>query len=179
MPRIDVPEGRDPMAHTWAHMAVPLTSAAAHLSETIYTKTSLSLREFEAARIKIAHLNDCNVCRNYRTARDVPGVSDDPNAVPEEFYERVFEPTWPGYSEREQLAIEFAERFSLDHTGMDDAFWDRMHAAYTDDEIVDMAICVGTLVALGRVNRVLEIDGACQISPEVLRSSVDAARNAS
>ena len=46
---------------------------------------------------------------------------------------------------------------------MDDAFWSRLRGAYTDGEIVDLGICVGMWLSQGRLNRVLDIDGACRV----------------
>jgi alkylhydroperoxidase family enzyme len=63
-----------------------------------------------------------------------------------------------GYTEREKLAIEYAERFVLDHLGMDDEFWLRLRAAFADDEILDLAICISTFLALGRLLQVLRIE---------------------
>ena len=41
--------------------------------------------------------------------------------------------------ERTRLAAEYAERYALDHHGLDDEFWTRMKAAYTDSEIVELS----------------------------------------
>src|SRR5208282_84096 len=98
------------------------------------------------------------------------------DSVPEVLYEHVLDPNWEGYTARESLAIRFAELFALDHLSMDDAFWQQMHAHFSDEEIVDLTACVGYFVAFGRFNRVLEIDGACQIPNNELRRTVDAAR---
>jgi alkylhydroperoxidase family enzyme len=64
----------------------------------------------------------------------------------------------PGYSEQERLAIEFAERFALDHTGMDDEFFAGLRREFTDAEILDLAICVAAFLSLGRLLRVLGIE---------------------
>ena len=37
--------------------------------------------------------------------------------------------TAAGFTDRERLAAEYAERFALDHTNLDDEFWTRMRAA--------------------------------------------------
>ena len=64
---------------------------------------------------------------------------------------------------RARLAAEYAERFALDHHGLDDDFWDRMKAAYTDAEIVELSMCLGSWIAFGRLNRVLGLDTACTL----------------
>ena len=62
------------------------------------------------------------------------------------------------YSDREKLAIEYAERFALDHTSMDEAFFARLRAHFRDDEVLDLGICVMAFLGMGRLLAVLEID---------------------
>ena len=38
-----------------------------------------------------------------------------------------------------------------------------MRAAFTDPEIVELGVCVGMWVSQGRLNRILDIDGACRV----------------
>ena len=164
MPRIDVPAGQDPLVHLWTTKAAALTAAAGALSDAVYRRSTLPLREFEAARTRIAQINDCQLCLDWRTARDVPERAVGGEEVPPELYERVgSDPGWQGFTERERLAAEFAERFALDHRSMDDAFWDRLHAAFSDDELVELAVCVGSWLAFGRLNRVFDVDGAWRV----------------
>jgi alkylhydroperoxidase family enzyme len=163
VPNVTVPAGSDPLVHVWTALAPKLTAAAGGYSHAVYEHSSLSLREFEAARITMARINDCALCLDWRTARDVPSRGAAPDEVPEAFYAEVGSPDGGGLTERERLAAEFAERYATDHRGMDTSFWDRLHAAYTDDELVDLALCVGSWLALGRFNQVFDIDGACRV----------------
>jgi hypothetical protein len=48
---------------------------------------------------------------------------------------------------------------------MDDDLWDRLHAQFSDAELVDLGLCVASWLALGRFNQVFDIDGACRIPP--------------
>jgi alkylhydroperoxidase family enzyme len=177
MPRIDVPDGQDPLTYVWTELAPDLTTAAGRYSHAVYEKSRLSIREFEAARITVARINDCAICTNWRTARDVPSRGLAADAVPEAFYAQVGRDeanrggaTRDGASgeqieltERERLAAEFADRYATDHRRMDADLWDRLHAVYTDDELVDLALCVASWLALGRFNQVFDIDGACRV----------------
>ena len=164
MPRIAVPADRDPMMYLWTEKAPALTGPAGAFSGAVYNETSLELRTFEAARIRIAKINDCQVCQGWRSARDVPGKWDGNAEVPEEFYDNIgVNPGWDGFSERERLAAEFAERFAVDHLSIDDAFWARLHDAFSDDVIVELALCIGSWIAFGRLNRVFDVDGACRV----------------
>ncbi len=71
---------------------------------------------------------------------------------------------------RTRLAAEYAERYCLDHHGLDEEFWGRMKAAYTDREIVELSMRLGSWVDFGRLNRVLGLDAAC-VLPSHLPSS--------
>jgi alkylhydroperoxidase family enzyme len=152
MARIDVPDGQDPLLHLWGTMAPALTAPAAAFSDAVYTGSTLPLREFEAARITIAQVNQCNICLTLRA----DGGPD------QAFYDAVLGDR-AGLSEREGLVCEFASRYATDHLSMDDEFWARLHAAFTDDELVQLGLCVGSWLAFGRLNRVFEVDGACRI----------------
>ena len=80
----------------------------------------------------------------------------------EELYAHVAEyRSWPGYTDRERLAVEFAERFVVDHTNMDDEFFVRLRGCFADDEIVDLGLCVAIFLGLGRFLRVLDISEPC------------------
>jgi alkylhydroperoxidase family enzyme len=84
--------------------------------------------------------------------------------VDEELYAHVAEyRDYPGYSERERIAVEYAERFVTDHLSIDDAFLTRLKAAFADDEILDLSICIAAFLGLGRILRVLGVDPACEI----------------
>ena len=169
MPNVTVPPGSDPLIHVWTTLAPKLTAAAGGYSSAVYEHSSLSLREFEAARITMARINNCAICLDWRTARDVPSRGAEPDEVPESFYAAVgsADDAGPGggevLTEREGLAAEFAVRYATDHRNMDDELWQRLHAAYSDDELVDLALCVGSWLALGRFNQVFDIDGACRV----------------
>ena len=126
-----------------------MAAPAAAYSDAVYTQASHSVREREAARITIARINECNICLNMRSE----------DGLDEAFYDGE------GRSERESLAAEFATRFASDHLAMDDDLWARLHAAYSDDELVDLGLSVASWLALGRINQVFGVDGACRIPP--------------
>ncbi len=83
--------------------------------------------------------------------------------VNEELYAHVAEHGHPEYSAQEQVAIEYAERFALDHLGIDDEFWARLREQFTDPEVLDLSICVGNWLAFGRLTQVLHLDVVCEI----------------
>ena len=68
MPNIEIPPDRDPMIFLWSERGRPLTGAAAKFSNTAYYESTLSPREFEVVRMRIAEINDCRVCQTFRAA---------------------------------------------------------------------------------------------------------------
>ena len=163
MPRVTVPADQDPMMYVWGSLAPHLTQPAGAFSHAVYESSVLALREFEAARISIARVNDCNICLNWRSARDVPSRAASPDEAPEAFYDAVLAEDYRDLTDRERLCAEFATRFAVDHLAIDDDMWRELHANFTDEELVDLALCVGSWIAFGRLNRVFDVDGACRV----------------
>jgi alkylhydroperoxidase family enzyme len=84
--------------------------------------------------------------------------------VTEDFYRHVADAhASDDYSEQERLAVEYAERFALDHTRVDDAFFVRLRASFTDPEVLDLTICLAHFLGLGRLLRTLGIDQTAQL----------------
>lgn len=174
--RIDVPaeRGHDPYGFATEHLAPEIMSAGAAFSKAVYQYSKLSLREFEGARARTAEINGCIICQQFRAARDLGGmfagtgtrgtVVDNGPAPDEAFYAAVSDwRTATIYSEREALAIGFAERFGTEPKALadDNAFWGRMRSAFSDAEIADLANSVAAWVGLGRVAHVLGFDEVC------------------
>ena len=154
---IDVPEGKHPVIYVWGEMVPKIGIPAAMFSQAVYEHGSLSLHEFEAARLTIAEVNGCVFCQDWRTERDGRTVDAD-------WFEAVEHwRTSDRLDDRSRLAAEYAERYLVDHHSIDDEFWVRMRAVYTDNEIVELSMCIGSWLAFGRLNRVLGLDVACQL----------------
>jgi alkylhydroperoxidase family enzyme len=152
MARLDVPESApDPLLHLWS-LVPRFSGPAAAFSDAVYKQRTLSLGEFEAARISVARINDCAICL---TIRPDDGPTQD-------FYDAVLG-GGGDLTEREALAAEFARRFAADHLGMDDELWSRLHAVFSDAELVELGLAVGSWLAFGRLNRVFEVDGMCRV----------------
>ena len=111
----------DPRIAIWQGLQPEMANAFVALSETVYQHTKLGFRVAEAARFRIAQstgaaLPELRVARSLRPDGRV-GVTDDANVsarrgpVPDEAFYAAVE-TWresPLFSERELLAIEYAE----------------------------------------------------------------------
>ena len=159
MPRIHVPDGPgDPEARVWA-LRPEMGAAAAALSQAVYERSILPVRERELARIRIAGINGCAICLKWRST---PGAA---GAVSEAEYVAVATGEVPTTcSPREALVIDYATRFATDHESLDDSAFARLHAAFTDAEILDLTVCVGGWLALGRTLHVLGIDDYCPLA---------------
>jgi alkylhydroperoxidase family enzyme len=158
MPRIGTSTDDDLAG--WLAPRPKLGQGLGALSDAVYNHSELPLRIREIARMRIAEDNECLVCRNMRDANGpADGIDDD-------FYAHVRDwAGWPGYSERERIAAEFAERFATDHTSLrdDDDFWSRCRANFDDGELLDLGICCALWLGSGRLMRVLDVAQACQI----------------
>ncbi|WP_018655705.1 carboxymuconolactone decarboxylase family protein [Actinomadura flavalba] len=152
---IDVPDGKDPIEYVWGEMVPGIGPAAAGFSLAVYAHTTLGLREFEAARLRIAQINGCVFCLDWRTERDGERVEA-------EFADAVTDwRTTDRFDDRTRLAAEYAERYALDPHGLDEPFWERMSAHYAQREIVELSMSLGSWLAFGRLNHVLGLDTRC------------------
>jgi alkylhydroperoxidase family enzyme len=157
MLRVTVPEGSDPIIHAWGVMVPGIGPAAASFSQAVYEHHTVELETFEAARLRIAQLNGCIICKSWRTEVDGETVDD-------AFFEAVDD--WrasPALADRPRLAAEFAERYVNDHHGIDDAFFARLREHFSEAELVELAMCIGSWVAFGRLNRIFGLDETCQL----------------
>jgi alkylhydroperoxidase family enzyme len=145
----------------WIALSPDLGKAMAAFSNAVYTRNRLPMRVREIARSVIAHANECVVCINTRDA-DGPAAG-----VDEDLYAHVGEwRTWPGFTEPERLAAEFAHRFATEHARLrdDDAFWQRCRDHFTDELLADLALSCAMWVGMGRMLRTLDIGQACTIT---------------
>jgi alkylhydroperoxidase family enzyme len=123
-----------------------------------YQQSVLPPQERELARMRIAQINDCVACSDFRA----PSVLE--AGVAPALYDHVAEwATYPGYTDRQRLAIQYAELFADDPAGMTDEFFGQLRAAFSDPEILDLTLCVAVFLGLGRTLAVLGIDQSCAI----------------
>ena len=152
---LEIPDGKDPITYVWGELVPGIGPAASALAMSVYEHSTLGLREFEAARLRIAQINGCLFCLDWRTERDGEKVELD-------FDEAVTNwRTTEALDVRAKLAAEFAELYAEDHHAIDDAFWDRMLEHYTQAEAVELSMCIGSWMGFGRLNRIFGLDAAC------------------
>jgi AhpD family alkylhydroperoxidase len=163
MARITIPDGDTPEIERVWPLAADLGQAVQGLSGAVYSNPRLlPARVREAARMKIAHINGCNVCMGWR----IPALAK--VGVNEELYAHVDDPSNAEYSAAEGLAIEYAERYANDHRSIDDDFFARMHEQWSDEEIFELTILIANWLAFGRLTAVLDLDEACAWEPRAI-----------
>ncbi len=168
-----------PFENMGRHYATPIVHAAGAYGTAPYQHSTLSLRELEAARYRTALINGCQTCTAFRGGRDFPGlfaafdgdletsVYTHGPAPDEAFYAEIENwQTAPGYSQRERLAIRYAEGIGQDPHGIaqDEKFWAEAKAAFSDAEIVDLTYSIGAWMAGGRALHVLGMDAVCSFA---------------
>jgi alkylhydroperoxidase family enzyme len=158
-----------------------MAAAMEQLSAAVYQETTLSFREAEGARIRIAQINGCLMCQGYRIAEDLAAAlqkmdtGEDANVhgrgeAPDEAFYQLMAGDWRSSDKltaRERLSAEYAERISLEPIPLpyDDDFWARLNAEYDEGEIADLSYSITTWIASGRIVHALGLDGACAIGP--------------
>ena len=158
MARIDVPDGPGGDAAMVWSLQPAMGKLVDQMVTAAYQRSILPATEREVARMRIAQLNSCNACATFRA----PSVLD--AGVTEDLYEHLGDyRTYAGYTTRQRLAIEYAERFNEDHQGIDDDLVGRLRAAFSDAEVLDLTMCCAVFVGLGRALEVLGIDDSCAI----------------
>jgi AhpD family alkylhydroperoxidase len=158
MARLDVPDGPGGEAAMIWTLRPQLGDMVERMIRGAYQQSILPPDERELARMRIAQINDCVACSDFRA----PSVVE--AGVAAELYENVAAyATYPSYTARQRLAIEYAERFANDHGSIDETFFGRLREQFTDPEILDLTLCVAVFLGLGRSLAVLGVDQSCAI----------------
>jgi AhpD family alkylhydroperoxidase len=153
MARIDVPEGPGGDAAMVWSLRPDMAGMVDRMIATAYQRSILPAAEREVARMRVAQLNACGPCATFRAPSVVAA------GVAEDVYDHLDEyRTYPGYTARQRLAIEYAERFVTDHHAIDDDLFARLRGEFTDAEILDLTLCLAVYLGLGRSLEVLGID---------------------
>lgn len=117
-----------------------LAQAQIALHRRFYDSSILPERLLELVRLRIASINQCEVCQTSRKSADVSEediaclAGDDPRFTP-----------------AERAALAFAEAFAVDHLGMGPYDIDRLRSHFTTDEIVEIAMFAALMVGSGRL----------------------------
>jgi AhpD family alkylhydroperoxidase len=158
MARITLPEGTDDESIRLLGLQPAMGNAMAVIADAIYAKSSLDSRVREAVRMRVAEINQCQLCLNTRF--------DDlqEKGINENFYQQVS--VWRDsdvFNSKEKLALDYAERFAENHLSIDDAFMAMLAEHFSATEIYELTFTIAGLIANGRTLQVLQIDQHCKI----------------
>jgi AhpD family alkylhydroperoxidase len=156
--RIVVPDGPGGDAAMVWSLRPEMAGMVDRMITTAYQRSNLPAVEREIVRMRIAQLNACDACATFRAPSVVDaGITDEEYAHVEEWR------TCSGYTDRQRLAIEYAERFAADHRTIDDELFARLRTGFADDEILDLTLCCAVFLGLGRTLEVLGISDNCPL----------------
>ena len=62
------------------------------------------------------------------------------------------------FSERERIALEFAELMALNHREIGDEMFKRLRGEFSDAEIVELGMAIGQYIGFGRLLMVLDLE---------------------
>jgi AhpD family alkylhydroperoxidase len=157
MARIALPDGTGPDVSRALSYRPRLAAAVDAFDQAVWAST-LDWRLHELVRMRIAEINGCTLCLEWRT----PAAFD--AGVTEELLGAVSRAeTEPAFTEAERTAIEYAARYCTDSTNIDAGLFERLHQHFDDGEIVELTLIISKYLALGRVMQVLDLDQSCAI----------------
>ena len=61
-------------------------------------------------------------------------------------------------TDREKLAVRFAQRMATDHLSMGDDFFEELRAEFTDPEIFELGMITGQFIGYGRLISILDLE---------------------
>ena len=158
MARIELPEGDGFEVMRALSLRPSFAEAVTTYDQAVWAST-LEWRLHELVRMRIALVNQCTVCMDWRTPAAVEaGVTDELLAGVTEAA------TSDAYSDAEKVAIEYAHRFATDSANIDDGLLDRLKQHFDSGEIVELTLVIGKYIAFGRFMQVLGLDQTCSVS---------------
>jgi AhpD family alkylhydroperoxidase len=158
----DRAEGRDPALNAVMAHNPKLFERYFSFFYPAHEEGLLETRIKEIARIQIARLNNCQACLNARYASAQAQGLDEERIAQLELSEAERQ-----LDEREQLAVEFADRLAFDHQRIDQPFVDRLLSFFSPAEILELGMMIGQYIGFGRL---LVAMGISEHSKEVFAS---------
>lgn len=159
MARIALPDGGG-LEVGKALMAAPHFVDVVVGYEKAVAQSPLDPRLHELVRYRVALLNQCTVCLDFR--RPDSGVADDVLAEVERFRDSEV------FTDRERDVLTFTEMFCTESAAIPDALISSLEEQLGTAGLTDLALVVGKYLAMGRFMQVLGLDQACAIDPHRL-----------
>ncbi len=114
----------------------------------------------ELVRYRIATLNQCTVCLEFR--RPGSGATEEQLSAVDQAQ------TSPLFDEVQRQVLLFTELFCTDSTAIDDELIACLQADLGAAGVTDLALVVGKYLSMGRFMQVLGLDQACRIDADRL-----------
>jgi len=127
----------------WARRPA-LAHAQIALQSRFYDSALLPGRLLELVRLRIASLNQCQVCQGSRKSAD---VTEDDIACLGDDDDR--------FTAAEQAALSFATLLAADHLSLGEEEIARLREHFTEDEITELGMFAALMVGSGRLARAL------------------------
>jgi len=113
--------------------------------DAIYPHGGLERAIQEKVILRVSQLHACQFCVNsHLDMMQSLGVATDLEAA-------------ANHTDRERLAINYAEQVTRDSNRVSPDLFDRLRAAFTDAEIVELTFLIGLITMLNRFNNALEV----------------------
>ena len=113
--------------------------------ETIYPNGSLERGILEKVILRVSQLHECQFCTNsHLDIMQGCGIGTDLSADASQ-------------TQRERLAVEYAELVTRDSNRVPDAFFEKLRGAFGESEIVELTFVVGFITMLNRFNNALGV----------------------
>ena len=134
------------LAHAPAAAMGPLQFGAA-----VTLNRTLPERLIELMRLRVAFHNQCRSCMAIRYSSAADTFTEDDVCSLEQPAEAE------NLDAREKLAIDFGERFATNHLSIDDAYFEKLKAEFTEAEIIELMLHCALYVGMGRLAALLDM----------------------
>ncbi len=134
------------LAHAPQAAMGPLQFGAA-----VTVNRTLPERLIELMRLRIAFHNQCRSCMAIRYSSAAAEINEEDICS----LERPVEAD--NLDAREKLSIDFGERFATNHLSIDDAYFDKLKAAFSEAEIIELMLHCALYVGMGRLAALLDM----------------------
>ena len=134
------------LAHAPGAAMGPLQFGAA-----LVQSRTLPERLIELMRLRIAFHNQCRSCMAIRYTAAADSFTEDDVCSLEAPAQAE------NLDEREKLAIDFGERFATNHLSVDDDYFDRLKAMFSEAEIIELMLHCALYVGMGRMAALLDM----------------------
>jgi AhpD family alkylhydroperoxidase len=110
------------------------------------SRLSLPPRLLELVRLRVAFHNQCRSCMSLRSAEAIEDGMTEALVC-----ELVRPEEAPDLTDRERVALEYADKLSIAHHEIDDALFARLREHFSEEELVGLGAHIAFCIGFGRV----------------------------